>query len=546
MLLLAAAAAGQNGPTGEATEVSPVDLGIDPAVIAAATDDEGWVNYYEVYVATMTEGLTAENNGARQLVMAFGPDGWMGGWVDEDTQAAWLEALELTEENFSGDYFVEFDDYWEEHAQDVLDEKGDPLDAWDVQTDLSRGPWVDEDWPVAAAWVAENEAALDLIVEAAEAERFYLAWSGAEDDDEKSMLSMHVPRLSRVRSAAIALAIRAMHSLGEGDLVEAQRDIEAIHQLAAHTHNSAGIWLWHAVAIIAERIATQCDVALINSGLMDEDQLQQVLEANLASAPTDDLISPMLWNLREDTDILRAFAFTLRDDSPAVYAGIDWDVIRGMFEEVQGRQFAAVSGDTCLEIVTQWELLTEEIDAKREAMEMSPDEIMALAWQLDAGEIEADDVTETAEALDAQLSEMIFNMLITGFWRNMGPAIELHYETSVRRTLTATAAGCELYRLREGAYPASLDALSEAGIMDVPVDPFTGEPLQYLVDGARCVIYSVGANGEDDGGLSDRWSERMSDADLAVLGIASEDNIPEDADDITIILGASSPEESNE
>jgi hypothetical protein len=66
----------------------------------------------------------------------------------------------------------------------------------------------------------------------------------------------------------------------------------------------------------------------------------------------------------------------------------------------------------------------------------------------------------------------------------------------------------ERYRLRHGAWPAALsdltpDLLPQSWADGIPVDPFDGQPLRYLVDDDELRVYSIGMNGRDDGGRDD-------------------------------------------
>ncbi|MBD3177811.1 MAG: hypothetical protein GF320_21770 [Armatimonadia bacterium] len=65
-------------------------------------------------------------------------------------------------------------------------------------------------------------------------------------------------------------------------------------------------------------------------------------------------------------------------------------------------------------------------------------------------------------------------------------------------------AAIEAYRISEGAYPETLDQLAPGFVPDIPVDPWTGEALVYRRDGERYLLYSVGPDGVDDGGVSER------------------------------------------
>jgi hypothetical protein len=64
------------------------------------------------------------------------------------------------------------------------------------------------------------------------------------------------------------------------------------------------------------------------------------------------------------------------------------------------------------------------------------------------------------------------------------------------------ACALERSRLAEGEYPEKLDALVPRFMAKLPPDVMTGEPLHYRRTGdGRFVLYSVGMNGKDDGGV---------------------------------------------
>ncbi len=58
----------------------------------------------------------------------------------------------------------------------------------------------------------------------------------------------------------------------------------------------------------------------------------------------------------------------------------------------------------------------------------------------------------------------------------------------------------ERCRLARGTWPPALEALVPDFLAKVPADPFGGEPLRYRRLEDRIVIYSVGEDGQDDGG----------------------------------------------
>lgn len=72
------------------------------------------------------------------------------------------------------------------------------------------------------------------------------------------------------------------------------------------------------------------------------------------------------------------------------------------------------------------------------------------------------------------------------------------YIALVRATIAAIA--CERYRIANGKWPETLEALVPTYLDAVPLDPYTGKPLLYRVLSDGAVVYSVGRNMIDDGG----------------------------------------------
>jgi hypothetical protein len=68
--------------------------------------------------------------------------------------------------------------------------------------------------------------------------------------------------------------------------------------------------------------------------------------------------------------------------------------------------------------------------------------------------------------------------------------------------LARTACALERYRLAHGKHPETLDALAPQFIAKVPHDPIGGQPLHYRpTDDGQFILYSVGGNEKDDGGI---------------------------------------------
>ena len=72
-------------------------------------------------------------------------------------------------------------------------------------------------------------------------------------------------------------------------------------------------------------------------------------------------------------------------------------------------------------------------------------------------------------------------------------------QTSV--DLARVACALERYRLANGQFPETLEALAPKFIEKLPHDVINGQPLKYRrTDDGQFVLYSVGWNETDDGG----------------------------------------------
>jgi hypothetical protein len=122
-------------------------------------------------------------------------------------------------------------------------------------------------------------------------------------------------------------------------------------------------------------------------------------------------------------------------------------------------------------------------------------------WTALAGEIAAD-------RQRCFLSRPISGMLLPAVSR-VAEAVEWGI---ARERVTHAGVALRRYRLEHGQYPDALDALVPQYLKAPPQDPFTRAGLVYRREGRGVVLYSIGLNGKDDGGLDTGWRD---DGDIA-------------------------------
>ncbi|QJW93514.1 hypothetical protein [Frigoriglobus tundricola] len=80
------------------------------------------------------------------------------------------------------------------------------------------------------------------------------------------------------------------------------------------------------------------------------------------------------------------------------------------------------------------------------------------------------------------------------------------WRTSAQARCAVVGIACERFRQQHRRWPGALTALVPAFLPAVPLDPYTGEPLQFAKLESGAVVYSVGSDRRGDGGTLDSVS----------------------------------------
>jgi hypothetical protein len=74
-------------------------------------------------------------------------------------------------------------------------------------------------------------------------------------------------------------------------------------------------------------------------------------------------------------------------------------------------------------------------------------------------------------------------------------------KADAQRDVLKTALAASRYKAKNGAYPEKLDELVTDFLPFVPIDPFDGKPIRFKKTDGKYLVYSVGRDGIDDGGV---------------------------------------------
>ncbi len=122
---------------------------------------------------------------------------------------------------------------------------------------------------------------------------------------------------------------------------------------------------------------------------------------------------------------------------------------------------------------------------------------------------------ELGETLEEELSaSSLAYPLSSTIIPAMGHAFSGEPTTKARLCVAHTALQVEKWRMAHGRWPDSLDDLVPDALEAVPNDPFSDSPFRYTRTEDGVVVYSVGPDLADNGGLSEQEAERLSGDDL--------------------------------
>ncbi len=85
---------------------------------------------------------------------------------------------------------------------------------------------------------------------------------------------------------------------------------------------------------------------------------------------------------------------------------------------------------------------------------------------------------------------------------NFKKAVQVMARNQAAADQALIVCGLERYRIANGSYPNSLEALGPKFLDSLPHDIMTGEPLKYRRTDSSFVLYSIGWNEKDDGGMT--------------------------------------------
>jgi len=459
----------------------------------------GYVDYAAAINERLSGGVTPENNAAVGLIRVMGP-------APEGTllENAYFERLGIPALPLKGDYFLPFSSWLKERKGYKADDARFDA-AFESQTKAMAGPWAAADHPLIAGWLAANDRQLDAIVEAVRRPRYFSPLVVGPDNtgDAGGLIAALLPHVGRLREFARAMTARAMLRLGEGNVDAAWKDLMAGHQLGRLV-GQGPMLIEMLVGIAIDSVFAQADVVFVSRANLDAKRAAACLR-DLQSLPPLPKIADKI-DLGERCVYLDSMTLIARGGPRAEALGVE-EALAGVLKGVKDANLSVAFWDASLKTGNRWyDRLVSALKKPTAAQRKSSVNAIAAElrpWQAKAGDPEkaARDIGEGRQGAEAR-GEMLANVLAALLVPSVTVAHQAEDRSRQMENNLVVALALAVYRAEKGRYPKTLAELAPAVLKSIPSDVFTDKPPVYKLEGEGYLLYSVGPDGEDDGGQS--------------------------------------------
>jgi hypothetical protein len=336
-------------------------------------------------------------------------------------------------------------------------------------------------------WLSDDKEILDMVVAGTKKPYYWRKYANRHKQKTSEMISILLPHFNGFSSLARALTCRARFRAEQGRYEDAFNDVKSCYRFGRHLKGER-FFMEQIVAFGVEKVANQA--------------LRDILSEYRIDAAT-------LALLQKDYEQMIAgesFVIGLAAEKLSLY-----DEIQRCFTS-GGRGGGHLYIQRIREIAEpfSWSgadswLLTNFVHVlfthpnKQETLTAASkfyDYIQGVTLKTPS-RIRKEQIDIDQELGRLTSSNVLFSIFLPGFER----IIEYSYQnkTDVQATLSIIA--ILRYKQDTGVYPEHLEQLTaEAYLKELPMDPYTDEPLVYCRTADNFILYSLGHNFKDDGG----------------------------------------------
>jgi hypothetical protein len=467
--------------------------------VTGPLDADGYVDFVAAMNAHRSKGVTHDNNAYVLLLQALGP-----AENRLDVMHAICDELGVPRIAAQGNYIVGYEALGPSDA-DANGMHQNPL--WKQFDQSQNRPWTADEFPMIAELIGRNEKPLSFVEQAVERPKYYRPLVRMKPNE--LIFESLLPDIQQMRSIARVLRSRAMGHLGEGRLDDAERDLLALHKLASHI-GTGQFLIERLVGVACEAIVCAGDQQLIVHPQFTAERAKSYRERLLALPVTPQMLDAIDLGERYGAlDIVQGLA---RGRSINAVTQMLIDDGSGKSQNVPTIDWSRVA-QAALLLSVDWNVALTEMNRTYDdfiatGSQGSHAERMARLKEFEQQMVQRKGAaTSTAGVLTAvfgsnkQRGKSMSTILGALVIPALGSCLTAQENGATWRELVVVGTALREYRERNGRYPESLDQLTPDLLPEPVLDRFTLQPLQYRATETTFLLYSVGVNGKDDGGV---------------------------------------------
>ena len=370
----------------------------------------------------------------------------------------------------------------------------------------------DEHWPVYEQYIRDNADRLALIRKAAampglgfvaatnpspeDAELYPTSTDARASANLPVLYSVLLPYLSEMRKLAFLLVIDARRAASAGDSQRVLDNIAALLGIAKQTReNPVLVGDLVSLAIVQLTLDRIGEVIAEQPHLFSDDQLREL--AHRIAALTDEVVCVRISSERANfyDFVQHAYTDDGNGDGRFTASGLNlFDFVSDVTHlSKQSDPIRTTMTPLIGSVIMNRRQLVAEFDGILDAMEANAARPL---WKREHSPVDAVFQSWEAEPL-GKIRRLPLAILVPAIDK---ATLRPHYVRSSRDAVLAAIA-LELYQRRHGQWPSSLDELVTSLLPAVPIDPYDGQALRYRIVHGSPVLYSIGNDREDDGGV---------------------------------------------
>ncbi len=316
-------------------------------------------------------------------------------------------------------------------------------------------------------------------------------------DPDRILLSIWFPHLGKFRQLAMLLSADARLASIEGDASRVYGNLVALQGLADHGRESPCL-ISEMVGLSIRSIAQEVLASILvqQPDLLSDGQLHNLAHLTAESDLSFEtgMRGERMWF---DDIVQRIYSDDGNGDGRITPEGLRLlDSVIGPsssieIEMVAGTDFGQVIGPAVMLGMASRKELTE---MHQRLVGITEAEMKQPLWMVSYPDVVDEEIGNWSRIKQSRY------LLITQMMPPLGGMRRRSETASGLRDGVLVGIGLELYRREHGDWPGALGELVPGYLPSVPLDRLTGEPVRYLILEDGPVVYSLGVDGDDDGG----------------------------------------------